>query len=178
METDNKDSRHEGFKATRRGRSFAGLILVLVGAVLLSRQLGLDVPEWTITWEMLLITLGVYFGARRSFQPGGWLVLVLVGTVFLLKDYYPEVLIWNYIWPMAFILVGLWMILRPRKSSRDWSGWQSAKDWSESAIEVNSVFGGTKKKIVTKDFKSGEVNSVFGGNDLDFSQADINGTAT
>ena len=111
METDNKDSRHEGFKATRRGRSFAGLILVLVGGVLLSRQLGLDVPEWTITWEMLLITLGVYFGARRSFQPGGWLVLVLVGTVFLLKDYYPEVLIWNYIWPMAFILVGLWMIL-------------------------------------------------------------------
>ncbi len=48
----------------------------------------------------------------------------------------------------------------------------------DNAVELNSVFGGTKKKIVTKDFKGGEINSVFGGNDLDFSQADINGTAT
>ncbi len=30
---------------------------------------------------------------------------------------------------------------------------------------------------MTKDFKGGEINTVFGGNDLDFSQADINGKA-
>jgi predicted membrane protein len=45
-------------------------------------------------------------------------------------------------------------------------------------IEVNSVFGGTKRKILSKDFKGGEINTVFGGNDLDLSQADINGAAT
>ncbi len=103
---------------------------MLVGGVLLSRQLGFEVPEWTITWEMLLITLGVYFGARRSFQPGGWLALVLIGTVLLLKDFYPGVLLWNYIWPVAIILAGLWMILRPRKIKHDWSGWQSESDLS------------------------------------------------
>jgi len=49
---------------------------------------------------MLLIALGVYFGARRSFQPGGWVAMILVGTVFLLRDFYPEILIWHYIWPL------------------------------------------------------------------------------
>jgi len=44
--------------------------------------------------------------------------------------------------------------------------------------EINSVFGGTKRKILSKDFKGGEINTVFGGNDIDLSQADINGTAT
>jgi len=39
------------------------------------------------------------------------------------------------------------------------------------------VFGGTKKKVMSKDFKGGEINCVFGGNDLDFMQADINGSA-
>jgi len=177
METDSRYSGRERFRASRSGRSFAGLVLVLVGGVLLSRQFGIDVPEWAITWEMLLIAIGVYFGARRSFQPGGWVVMILVGTVFLLRDFYPEVLIWHYMWPVAIILVGLWMILKPRRVRRNWDGWQAAPDSSDNTVEVNSVFGGTKRKILSKDFKGGEINTVFGGNDLDLSQADINGAA-
>lgn len=178
MESDNRNLGRERFRASRSGRSFAGLILVLVGGVLLSRQLGIDVPEWAITWEMLLIAMGVYFGARRSFQPGGWVVMILVGTVFLLKDFYPEILIWQYIWPVAIIVAGLWMILKPKRQKRDWDGWRTEPDSSDNIIESNSVFGGIKKKVLSKDFKGGEINTVFGGNDIDLSQADINGAAT
>ncbi len=174
METDNRDSRRERFRSTKSGRPFAGLILVLVGGVLLSRQLGIDIPEWAITWEMLLIALGIFLGARRSFQPSGWIVLILVGSAFLLSDFYPEIVIWNYIWPVVIIVFGLLMIIKPRKRKRDWDGWRTEADSSDNTIDVNSVFGGTKKKIVSKDFKGGVVNTVFGGNDLDFSQADIN----
>jgi len=178
METESRKSGRERFRASRSGRSFAGLVLVIIGGVLLSRQLGLDVPEWAITWEMFLIALGVYFGARRSFQPGGWVVLILIGTVFLLRDFYPEILIWHYIWPVAIILAGLWMILKPRKTKRNWDQWRAEPDSADNMVEVNSVFGGTKRKVLSKDFKGGEINTVFGGNDLDFSQADINGSAT
>jgi len=178
METDSRNSGRERFIAPRSGRAFAGLVLVFIGGVLLSRQLGLDVPEWAITWEMFLIALGVYFGARRSFQPGGWVFMILVGTVFLLRDFYPEILIWNYVWPAAIIMVGLWMILRPRKMRRNWDGWKVEPDSSDNIIEINSVFGGTKRKVLSKDFKGGEINTVFGGNDLDLSQADINGAAS
>ncbi len=178
METDNRNLGRERFRSTRSGRSFAGLILVLVGGILLSRQLGINIPEWAITWEMFLIALGVFLGARRSFQPGGWIVLILLGSALLLRDFYPEIIIWHYIWPVAIILFGLWMIFKPRKMKRDWDGWRTGQDSSDNIVDSNSVFGGTKKKILSKDFKGGEINTVFGGNDLDLSQADINGTAT
>jgi predicted membrane protein len=177
METDSRNSGRERFRASRSGRSLAGLILVIVGGVLLSRQLGLDVPEWALTWQMLLISLGVYFGARRSFQPGGWVFMVLVGTAFLLNDFYPEIFVWHYVWPVAIILMGLWMIFKPRRVRRDWDQWNVEEDSSDNVINLNSVFGGTKKKILSKDFKGGKIDTVFGGNDLDLSQADINGVA-
>src|SRR5579859_5469858 len=131
METENTKGR-ERFKSTRSGRSLAGLVLVIVGGVLLSRQFGVDIPAWVISWEMLLITLGIYFGARRSFHPGGWLALILVGTAFLLMDFYPEILIWHYIWPVFIILAGLWMILKPKRRKRDWDNWRSEPDSSDS----------------------------------------------
>ena len=177
METDSRNSGRQRFKASKSGRAFAGLVLVIVGGVLLSRQLGLALPEWAITWEMLLIALGVYFGARRSFQPGGWVIMILVGTFFLLQDFYPEILIWHYIWPVAIILVGLWMIFKPRTAKRNWEGWQVEPDSSDNMIVINSVFGSTKKKMLSKDFKGGDINTVFGGHDLDLSQADLNNTA-
>jgi len=46
---------------------------------------------------------------------------------------------------------------------------------SDSYLDTISVFGGTKRTILSKDFKGGEVVNVFGGTDLDLTQADING---
>lgn len=177
METNN--SNKERFESSRTGRSFAGLILVVIGGVLLGRQVGFDIPDWVLTWEMLLIALGFFFGARKGFRQGAWVVLIIVGGAFLLNDFYPEINLREYIWPTAIILFGLWMIMRPsRKSKFDWKEYtvESVTD-SENKIEANSVFGGSKKKVVSKDFKGGEINSVFGGNDIDFTQADINGKA-
>jgi hypothetical protein len=60
---------------------------------------------------------------------------------------------------------------------RSWDGWKVEPDSSDNILEINTVFGGMKKKILAKDFKGGEINSVFGGNDLDLSQADFEGAA-
>jgi predicted membrane protein len=177
METSN--SSNERFVSPRSGRSFAGLILVVIGGVLLGRQVGFDIPEWVLTWEVLLIALGLFFGARRGFRQGSWVILILVGGAFLINDVFPEFNLQEFVWPIAIILFGIWMIMRPsRKPKFDWKEYvvEEVMD-GENKIEANSVFGGSKKKIVSKDFKGGEINSVFGGNDLDFSQADINGKA-
>lgn len=174
MET--RDRNSEKFSSSRSGKSFAGLVLVVVGGVFLSRELGVDIPAWAISWQTLLIALGVFFGARRGFRPGGWMVMIFVGAALLIDEYYGDLGFHHYIWPMAIILMGLYMILKPRKQKYEWSWEQSTVD--ENHLEVNAVFGGTKKKIMSKDFKGGDVNTVFGGSDLDFMQADINGTAT
>jgi predicted membrane protein len=174
MET---ESNRERFRGSGSGRVFAGLILVFIGAVLLGRQFGLDIPGWVTTWQMFLVSLGFFFGARQSFRFGGWAIMVLVGAVFLFKDFYPGVLVWEYVWPAAIIVAGLFMILRPRRVRRRWDGWKVEPDTSDNIIEINSVFGASKKKVLSKEFKGGEINSVFSGNDLDLTQADFNGAA-
>ncbi|GHM99382.1 hypothetical protein WSM22_08720 [Cytophagales bacterium WSM2-2] len=172
-----QDKKSERFSSSNAGKSFAGIILVVIGGVLLSRELGYYFPQWVLSWEMLVIALGVFFGARKAFRPGGWLVMIFVGAAFLLDEYYGELGFHNYIWPMAIILVGVYMILKPRRrhSEYEWKFETSTHD--ENYLEVNSVFGGAKRKVMSKDFKRGEVNTVFGGSDLDFIQADINGQA-
>ncbi|MBS1559359.1 MAG: hypothetical protein JST69_11610 [Bacteroidetes bacterium] len=162
------------FTEPRSGKVFAGMLLIIIGGVLLGRQMGLEIPEWILTWPMFLIALGVFLGARRMFRPGGWMILLVVGGAFML-DEYAEISIRHYIWPMAIILVGLWMMMKPRKHRREWR-YDNAPA-TDDQLDVNSVFGGSKKKIMTHDFKGGEINTVFGGNDIDFTQADINGSA-
>ena len=46
----------------------------------------------------------------------------------------------------------------------------------DNVLDAVSVFGGVKKTILSKDFKGGEIVNVFGGAELDFTQAEINGT--
>lgn len=172
METTDKSS--ERF-SSRSGKPFVGLVLVIVGAVFLGRELGADIPHWVLSWQTLLITLGFFFGARRNFRLGPWIVMMLVGGAFLVDEYFGDLGFHHLIWPTAIILLGLWIIFKPRKEKREWHFDQSST--SENNIDINTVFGGTKKIIVSKDFRGGEINTVFGGNDIDFSQADFNGTA-
>jgi len=173
METTDRNA--ERFSSPRSGKSFAGLILVVIGAALLGRELGANIPSWVISWQTLLVGLGFFFGARRGFRPGGWMVMILVGAAFLIDEYFGDMGFHHLIWPMAIILMGLWIIFKPRRQHR-WNFDQS--NTSENSIDINTVFGGTKKIIVSKDFKGGEINTVFGGNDIDFSQADFTGTAS
>jgi len=181
METDYKEEGRERCKPSRKGRSLAGIILVIIGGLLLSREMGVEYPEWLFTWQMFLIGLGIFLGARHSFRLGGWIAPLTVGTVFLLKDFYPDIIHESYIWPCLIIFFGLWMIIRPRRHKRDWKyDWQNKQEYSfensslsDDVINIDSVFGGSKKKIMSKAFQGGTISSVFSGNVLDFSQADF-----
>jgi predicted membrane protein len=48
---------------------------------------------------------------------------------------------------------------------------------SEELLEAVSVFGGTKRTVISKNFKGGEITCIFGGSELNLSQADIQGKA-
>jgi predicted membrane protein len=175
METNYRDNKKDNFISTdRSGRIWGGLVLVLIGAVLLGRELGYFIPSWLFSWEVLVIAISVFIGARKNFALGGWLVGVAIGGVFLLDDVYPDLNLKPYFWPVLIIGFGLFMIFRPkRKGPENWTG----EITSDESIEAVSIFAGTKKNIVTKNFKGGEVVTVFGGTDLDLTQADFTGTA-
>jgi predicted membrane protein len=48
----------------------------------------------------------------------------------------------------------------------------------EDTIDLIAAFAGNKKIIVSKNFKGGSLVSVFGGNEINLSNADIQGTIT
>lgn len=162
---------------TNSGRVLGGLVLVGIGGLIFAHQAGVDIPGWVFSWEMIVITVGVYIGARRSFRPGGWIIPILVGCVFLANDW-----LWrfndlrHYLWPSVIILIGLYMIFRPRRKRGHF--WDSNVISSEDSIDAVSIFGGTRKNIISKDFKGGEITTFFGGTDLNLTQADIVGSAS
>ncbi len=48
----------------------------------------------------------------------------------------------------------------------------------EEVVNVNSVFGGSKRNVFSKNFKGGEVNCFMGGAEIDLSKADIKGVVS
>jgi predicted membrane protein len=158
----------------RSGRVFGGSVLVIIGAFLLARQVGIALPEWLFSWGTLLIALGLFIGAKHAFRGIGWMMPIIIGGVILIENFMPELSIKHYIWPLLIICFGLFMIFRPRHHRRDWD-WDRGVS-SEDSIDATSIFGSTKKNIISKDFKGGDITTVFGGTDLNLTQADINGT--
>ena len=161
-------------------RAIAGMIVVTVGTLLLAREVGADIPYWLFTWHTLLIALGFYIGARHSFRNFVWLIPVAIGTVFLIEDLVPEIRIREYFWPLMIIGAGLIMILRSRRRGGDiFKDWErkanAATEMPEGSFEAVTIFGETKKQILSKDFKGGESVCVFGGAEINLTQADING---
>src|SRR6186713_517178 len=75
-----------GHRHTRSEKVLGGIVVVIVGAFLLARQMGVDMPEWLFTWEMLLIVVGFYVGIKHSFRHPIWIIMILVGGMFLADD--------------------------------------------------------------------------------------------
>lgn len=161
------------------GRALGGLVVVIVGVLLLIRRMDVDLPGWLFSFPMIPIAIGLYIGARQRFKNFNWLIPVAFGVVFLVLSEV-DMDAREYIWPAIIIAVGLGMILRPRKSRRSEDYWknfgaQNNERSGEDFIDSTTVFGGTKKNIISKDFKGGESFCMFGGAELNLMQADING---
>lgn len=158
----------------------AGFILLVVGGVLLAKQLGVLFPEWLISWEALVIVIGIFVGIKSRFQNFGWLVLVGIGTFFMLDDFYPDMR--SFVWPLVIIGIGLLIILRPQRPKKDvviadQPVYVEPEGVKEDVLDMACIFGSTKKIVLSKNFKGGEVVCVFGGAEINLSQADFTNTA-
>jgi predicted membrane protein len=172
METNsNTETRTNRFD-NRGGRIGMGLIFVIAGSLFLAHQAGADIPHWWFSWEMILIAIGLFAGAKHNFRPGGWMVMLLIGSVFLADRLIYDFNFKPFIPPVIIIAIGLFIMLKPR--GRRWRDrYNGSMVSSEDTLDTTAIFSGQKKKIITKDFKGGEITTMFGGVDLDFSQADI-----
>ena len=172
-----------------------GIILLAVGGILLAKQFGIVFPRWVTSWEMLLIVIGLLIGAKSGFRDFGWLIVSGVGLFFITDDFFPDIK--HFFWPVLIILVGLIIILRPASQKKTVIPQDADTDtdtdtertgliidttvnagdkytaMKEDVLDIASVFGGTKKLVLSKNFKGGEIVSVFGAADVNLSQADF-----
>jgi predicted membrane protein len=187
------DRPSEEIHSSRSGRVWGGMIIVVIGVVLLARQAGADLPEWLISWPMIPIAVGLYVGARHRFRHWGWLIPVTVGVVFMIDKFMVGIALSQFIWPAVIVIVGLVMIFRPRRSrERAWRRWHERHErferfensrglpterTSENFLDAVNIFGGSKKVVISKDFRGGDVVNIFGGTEVNLTQADVNGKA-
>jgi predicted membrane protein len=179
-------------RSSGHGHVWTGIFILLIGVAALIRVAVPDLPPLLFSWQTFLIALGFFIGVKHGFRGGAWFILILVGTAFLLRDIYPDLAIRRYIWPMVFIAIGALLIVRPRRGSWSQTGSNDKKNmgsnqgatildeeetWSQDDyIDTTAIFGGSKKNILSKDFKGGDIVNIFGGTELNLTQADIKGT--
>ena len=96
----------------RSNRVWSGLILLIIGAVFLLRNFGINVPDWVFSWPTLLILIGLVIGFKRKFHGGGWLIMILVGGYFNLQNFIDFNMTQYYI-GAGFIILGLFVIFKP-----------------------------------------------------------------
>ncbi|RZA00068.1 MAG: hypothetical protein EOP47_15085 [Sphingobacteriaceae bacterium] len=119
-------------KDPHNGKVIAGVILLVVGAALLSRQLDVFfLPRWLFSWPMVLIIPGLYIGAKSNFRKPTWFILVLLGLAFMAMDTFDASS--GVIWPITFIAFGIWMIIRrTHKDKAD--PWKTTEDGFKEAF--------------------------------------------
>lgn len=173
---------------------FAGLFIVAVGLVFLLDQEGIVSADYMLRflWPAVFIFFGMDAamcrtnGARRhvGYVLIGIGCLLLLSTLGILKFRIG----FELIWPIAFIWFGVWIILRSfSHSGQPGGGFNWLGDWArgmnqvvrgestESEFDNVAVFGGVKRRITSKNFRSGSVMSLFGGFQIDLTHAGIEG---
>lgn len=170
-----------------------GLVIIGFGIILLLRKLDIIIPEWILSWQMLLIFIGFTIGISSNFRkPASW-ILMTIGGVFLINDmFYIPFEIREFFWPIFIIIIGLVVLVRPRRnrefSHAGVSGEYNAdyKKKGAEGFDMNrsnrldsvSIFNGSKTRIISKDFQGGETVTIFGGTEIDLLNADFDHTIT
>jgi predicted membrane protein len=179
---------HEWEGNSKRGRIYGGLMLLVFGVLFLLHQLGYYMPDWFFTWQMFLISLGLYIGLKYRFRRFSWIIITSLGIIFMFNEYASWFTLGDLLWPLAIICAGLFLLLKPGRSRVErWVKWREKhKFWeaqnpltsdiqSGDQVEINSVFSSVKKNVVSKNFRGGEINVVFAGCELNMQQADLAG---
>jgi predicted membrane protein len=147
-------------------RLLIGIVILLFGALLLAKNLGLidyQITRYIFNWRMILIVIGIInLSIHADKTPG--VVLLFIGTALYLPEFFDfHFNFWQLFWPGLLILVGIMLILR--KNVFGACEKRPDVDSADVVDEVN-VFGGSEKFIQSDGFQGGRVTCIFGGSNL------------
>lgn len=169
-------------------------VLIAAGLILLGFNTGVIPMAYKsifISWQMLLIVLGVSSFFKHHFWGGS--ILILIGGFFIAPEInrinpnwlgpFPVDFVHLY-WPVLLIIAGAiillhWIFSESRKQSY-FRAKEFKHQWhkqefmnGEGYINSNNVFGSGEHIVLDPEFKGGEINSVFGGTKLDLRRTSL-----
>jgi predicted membrane protein len=182
------------------GGIIVGTSVLLVGVLFLLENFGLvHVRRLWEYWPVILIAWGV--ATATSSRHGGRVwggMIAIAGVILLLGNLHIiDQSIWRFIWPLFLIGVGLRILYRAARRRRRWgngnppdgpppeggpptggspTGEPSADRGRRSEpgrLDEWAVFGGSRRRVDSQDFKGGETFAIFGGVELDLRSAII-----
>lgn len=189
----NDDNFKNWEKNQRRSRICAGILVLGAAVLFFLKEAGYFIPSWVFTWPVLLIAIGIISGIKHKFRHAAWFILITIGGIFLLDDIVPDLSIQKYKIPLILLMIGLILIFKPKNRYKPYAKYQcrnhyhhhkwnigadnTMNETNEEVIMINNVFAGTKKSIISKNFKGGDIRNVFGGCEINMMQADITSEA-
>lgn len=148
-----------------------GAVILAVGVLLLLDHMGLvAIGHLWKFWPLLMITGGVINLVEPGKRPWG-VFLIIAGTLFQLDGLGFINFRWADFWPLIIITSGAMIIWNSISTCR-LAGTLPA----QSEMNATAVFGGVERRITARNFRFARISAVFGGVELDFHDADIDGT--
>lgn len=174
-------------KRHQQSNILAGLLVISFGTVFLLDRTGMDIPNWIYSWKMIVISIGLVSLVKHGFKKFSGYVLIAVGAIFLINDFEPHTIDSKLIIPVVIIAIGLSILWKglglvkknEKKSHFDTVMFDSSvEDATSDYFETKTVFGGTEKNVVSKNFRGAKITSIFGGTELNLTNADLKQPAT
>ena len=159
-------------------RVLIGLLILIVGGLLLLRNLGIYdefINEYIFRWEMILITIGIVNMVAHE-GPGPGFLLIIIGGGLYARNYIdlPNGLsFWQLFLAVVFILSGLFMIIKRKSSFHCESHKKSGENLGIDTIDEIAFFGGGDRTIISDSFKGGKILAVFGGSNFNLSRSKL-----
>ncbi len=128
-------------------KSFFGYILLMVGKLLIWKEIYPEAVNMNIVWPVLVILLGLFILLKSKPRHGFGR-----GNRFERRREF-----WK------------------RHHHHYYEGMEDLENISQDDfIDAVSIFGGVKKNVVSKNFRGADIVTIFGGNEINLSQADFN----
>jgi hypothetical protein len=124
-----------------------GVIILGIGIVLLFRKFGLYIPDWVLTWPMILIAVGTYTLISQQFKSFFGSVVLFIGVYFLLKrEFDLDLGLDQFIWPVGLIALGIYLITYKKReykvideARKNWETSRKNKKEASNAEKVESA---------------------------------------
>ncbi len=158
-----------------KGGMVAGLVLVLVGAVLGLDRLGLiELRNIMRFWPILLIAVGL----AQIIQPDGssrtaGVMLLTLGGIFLSTISLGWVRM-RTLWPLFLIGAGLWVIWRTSQvEASTLSSPAEGPAISHALLNGTALLGGANINSNSAEFRGGSLTAILGALEVDLRKASI-----